>query len=265
MRLPEALVEFVGELRLLIDAVGNALLAAGAEVLVDVARPALDAHGVIADVAVHLGDFRVAPERDVRVRAHLGHLGRQNAGGAIQRRERLVELGHVAADGRLALDEVNFLARVGQGQRGVNAGNAAAHHQHVGMDGDLLDFQGSMPRHARDGGARQGLGLLGGLGAVGMHPGIMLADVDHVEEEGVQTSGLDRAPERMLVQQRGAGGHHHAVEPELLDVLLDHLLARVGAHVLVVARQGDAGELLDILGDLGAVHHRAMLCPQWQM
>ena len=43
LALAQALVELVGELRLLIDAVGDALLAAGAEVFVDVARLAFDA------------------------------------------------------------------------------------------------------------------------------------------------------------------------------------------------------------------------------
>ena len=111
-------------------------------------------------------------------------------------------------------------------------------------------------RHARDGGARQGLGLLGGLRAVGVHPRVVLADVDHVEEERVQSAGLGGAPEGVLVQQRRAGGNDDAVELELADVLLNQLLARVRAHVLVVARKDHARQFLDIFRDLGAVHHR---------
>ena len=141
LALAQALVELVGNFGSLIDAVGDALLAAGAEVLVDVARLALHRDRVVAHVAVHLGHLRVAPERDVRVRADRGHLGRQNAGRAVQRREGLVELGHVAADGRLALDEVDLLAGVGQRHGGVDAGDAAADHQHVGVDGHLLHFE----------------------------------------------------------------------------------------------------------------------------
>src|ERR1019366_9063450 len=52
--LAKALVEFVQELRLLINAVGDALLAAGAEVLIDVAGLPPDCHRKVADVAVHL-------------------------------------------------------------------------------------------------------------------------------------------------------------------------------------------------------------------
>ena len=66
---------------------------------------------------------------------HGGHLRRQDAGGAIERREGLVELGHVPADGRLAFHQVDVLAGVGQGQRGVDAGDAAAHHQHAELIG----------------------------------------------------------------------------------------------------------------------------------
>jgi hypothetical protein len=265
LALAEALVELVGELRLLIDAVGDAFLAAGAEVLVDVARLALDGDGEVADVAVHLGDFGVAPERDVLVRADLGHLRRQDAGGAVERGERLVELRHVAADGGLALDQEDLLAGVGQGHGGVDAGDAAADDQHVGMDRHSLDFERLVIGHAFDGGAREGLGLLGGFLAVGVHPRVVLADVDHVEEERIQPAGLRGGAESVLVQQRRTGGNDHAVELELADVLLDELLARVRAHVFVVPREGNAGSFSTYFATSGQSTIAAILWPQWQM
>ena len=261
LALAEALVEFVGELGLLVDAVGDALLAAGAEVLVDVPGLALDGDGVVADVAVHLHDLGIAPQRDVLVRADLGHLRGEDAGGAIQRREGLVELRHVPADGGLALDEVNLLAGVGQGQRGVDAGDAAADHEDVGMDGNFFHLQGLVVRHALDGGAGQGLGLGGGLRAVGVHPRVVLADVDHVEEERIQPAGRDRVAEGAFVEQGRAGGDDDPVQVELLDVLLDELLARIGAHVLVVAGQDHAGKLLDVFRDRRAVDHAGDVVP----
>ncbi len=90
-----------------------------------------------------------------------GHLGRQDAGGAVQRGEGLVELGHVAADGGLALHQVDVLAGVGQGERRVDAGDAAAHHQHVGMDGHASAFQRLVEGDPAHGGAHQVLGLFG--------------------------------------------------------------------------------------------------------
>jgi len=59
--LAKPLVELVGELGLLVDAGLDALLAAGAEVLADVAGAAPDAHLVVAHVAVHLLDVGVGP------------------------------------------------------------------------------------------------------------------------------------------------------------------------------------------------------------
>ena len=75
-----------------------------------------------------------------------------------------------------------------------------------------------------------------------VHPGDVLADVDHLEEEGVQARLRRRVAERVLVQERRAGRHDDPVELVLADVLLDQLLAGVGAHVLVVARDDDARE-----------------------
>ena len=132
-------------------------------------------------------DLGVGPERDVRVRADLGHLRRQDAGRAVEGGEGLVELGHVPADGGLALDQIDLLAGVGQGQGGVDAGDAAADDQHVGIDVDPLGLERLVMSHALNGGLRQRLGLLGGFLAVGVHPRVVLADVHHVEEERIQT------------------------------------------------------------------------------
>ncbi len=108
---------------------------------------------------------------------------------------------------------------------------------------------------ALDGSAGESLGLFGGFLAVGVHPGVVLADVHHVEEERIQPARLDSLPERVLVEQRRTGGDDYAVELEFPDVLLDQFLARVRAHVLVVPREGYTRELFDVLGDVRAIHH----------
>jgi hypothetical protein len=51
------------------------------------------------------------------------------------------------------------------------------------------------------------------------------------------------------VQARGAGGHDYARELVLLDIVLDLLLARGGAHVLVVVHVSHVHEGLCILLD----------------
>lgn len=53
------------------------------------------------------------------------HLGGEDAGGAVQRGEGLVDLGHFAADGGLLFNNVHLEARVGNVQRGLNARDAA--------------------------------------------------------------------------------------------------------------------------------------------
>ena len=58
--------------------------------------------------------------------AAVDHLGRQNARRAVKRRERLVDLRHLAADGRLLLDDIDLKAGVRDIERGLNARDAAA-------------------------------------------------------------------------------------------------------------------------------------------
>ena len=71
---------------------------------------------------------------DHRVLADRHHLRREDAGGAVERGEGLVEHRHVAADGGLALDEVDLLARIGDLERGLDAGDAAADDERGGVD-----------------------------------------------------------------------------------------------------------------------------------
>ncbi len=70
------------------------------------------------------------------------------------------------------------------------------------------------------------LGLGGGDDLIGGHPGDLLADRDHLEQVRVQAGALAGLAEGGLVQMGRAGGHHHAGQAQLLDVILDHLLAQ---------------------------------------
>ncbi len=74
--------------------------------------------------------------------AHGEHLGGEDAGGAVQGGEGLVELGHVPADGRLALHHINVVAAVGDFQSRLDAGDAPADHEDVGVDLDRDGLQG---------------------------------------------------------------------------------------------------------------------------
>ena len=88
--------------------------------------PHLD--GEVADEPRHLLDLARHHELDVRVLADLDHLRGEDAGGAVERGKGLVEHRHVAADGRLALDEEHGAARVGDVERRLDAGDTGSHH-----------------------------------------------------------------------------------------------------------------------------------------
>ncbi len=156
---------------------------------------------------------------------------------------------------RLALDEDDLFAGVGQGQGRLDAGDAAADDHRPRRNPHELPLQGLVSGDAADGAGQVGLGLHQRGGLVGGHPGDLLADVGHLHQEAVQAGVLGGAAEGGLVQVGRAGRHHDAVQPQLADVALDQLLAGIGAHVLVVPGQGDAGQTLGELGQGVDVDH----------
>ena len=179
-----------------------------------------------------------------------------------KRGEGLVELGHVAADRRLALDQVDVVAGVGQFEGGLQSGDAAADDQRRRIDLDLHRLQRPLVLHALGAGGDHRLGLLGAGRLVGVDPRDVLAEVRHVEAVGIQAGPFAGGAERLFVQVRRAGADDHAGQSVLLDVVLDHLLAQRRTHELVVFRDhhvldvlaGPAGDLLDIdrSGDIAA-------------
>lgn len=60
----------------------------------------------------------------------LHELGRQDAHRAVVRGECLVQAGHRAADGALALDQIDLEAGVGQVQRGLDPPDPSAEYEH---------------------------------------------------------------------------------------------------------------------------------------
>ena len=124
----------------------------------------------------------------------------------------------------------------------------------AGLDLGASRLQRPHPARAPDRRAHDGDGLGRGLRAILGHPRALLADVGHQHEEGIET-GLGAGPaEGGLVHARRARRHHHAVQPELGDVLLDLLLPGIRAHELVLARNHHAGFARHLLGQLFDVH-----------
>ena len=183
--------------------------------------------------------FGICQQGDVLVLARFGHLGRQNARRAVQCRERLVELGHVAADRRGAFDQVDVVAGVRQLQRGLQTGNAAADHERLRIDVDVGRLQRLLELDPLDSRRHQRFGLERGRLDIFVHPRTVFADVGHVQQVRIETRVGAGPPERLLMQVGAAGGHDDPCQPFLLDVLLDDLLTERGTHELVVARDGN--------------------------
>ena len=126
----KALVE---QVRRLYGADLGALAAGRALVQIHVARALsqfdLEVTG-LARNPLHLGQ---GVEVDVQVPPGFDQLGRYDAHGAVVGGKRLVELGHHAADGRLLLDHMHQIARVGHIQGRLNARDSSSDH-HYGTD-----------------------------------------------------------------------------------------------------------------------------------
>ena len=94
-------------------------------------RLGLDPGLEVADKAGDAVDLALYHQRDLGMLGHLDHLRRQDALRAIQGREGLGQLQHVAADGRLLLDQHDFETGIGKVEGGLDAGDTAADDQHA--------------------------------------------------------------------------------------------------------------------------------------
>ena len=129
-------------------------------------------------------------------------------------------------------------------------------HEDGRVDRDLLRLQRLVGDHPADGSPGEVLGLLSRGDVIRVHPRDVLADVHHLEVEGIQPALCHGVAEGVLVKEGRAGRHHDPVELVVPNVLLDQLLPGIGAHVLIIARDDDAVQRGDILRQ-GLHVHRA--------
>jgi len=167
----------------------------------------------------------------------LGHVR-----GGVAAADRRAELEDVAAEPRAALDEVHLVAHLAEGERGRHAGDAAADDEgrvgerHVDLE-QRLEQPGPGDRHAHE-----VLGFLGRLlRLVRVHPRRLVADVRHLEEEGVESRFAEGVLEDGLVCTRRTARDHDPVEALLLDGLADELQRVARARVHRVGGEGHAG------------------------
>jgi hypothetical protein len=76
-------------------------------------------------------NFRVRQDLDIRIPADLDQFGREYSDGAVIGRKGLVELGHMAANGRCLVDQVNLETCIGKIERGLNTADPSTHNHDV--------------------------------------------------------------------------------------------------------------------------------------
>ena len=101
----------------------GALAAARALVGVDEAGVVEDLGAEGAGLALEADELGVGDDLDVEVAPGLDQLRRQGAHRAVVGGEGLVELGHVAAEGRRLLDQVDLVAALGEVEGALDAGD----------------------------------------------------------------------------------------------------------------------------------------------
>ena len=83
----------------------------------------------ISDKAAHVLNLGIGIDVDFIILRAVDHFGRQDTRRTIERWEGLVDLGHLAADGWLLLDNVDLEACLGDIERRLDARDAAADDQ----------------------------------------------------------------------------------------------------------------------------------------
>ena len=186
--------------------------------------------------------------------AHFHHARGQDALRAVEGGESLREPCHLAADGGFTLHHHHFVTGIGNVQRRLDSRHAAANHhrtpRHRNADGlERVVLPHLFHRHADD---FRSLGR--SLAAVVMHPRTVLADIGHLHHVGIEAGFLGRLAEGLQVHVRRTRGNHYRVQFLCCDLLPDHRLAGIRAHIFVVHGAPHAGNLGHSGGNLRHVN-----------
>ncbi len=107
----------------------RALPTTGALIQINVAGLFAQADGEVAHIPVHADHFGIHQQLNVAVAAGLHQFGAEDAHGTVVGGESFVQLGHVSADGRFCLHQVDLEAGLCQVQGGLDPGDAPADDQ----------------------------------------------------------------------------------------------------------------------------------------
>jgi hypothetical protein len=124
----DILVEAIGILHRAILHAGGA---AGTLVFDDVARLFGQRDRKVACLSADTVDFGVGENFDVGMPADLDQFGREDSHGAVIGGIGLVKLGHMAANGRGLLDQINLITNFGKIKRGLNAADPSTDNHYI--------------------------------------------------------------------------------------------------------------------------------------
>src|SRR4030042_395305 len=123
------------------------------------------------------------------------------------------------ADTWLALHHIDLLTCICQAQGSLDPGNTATQHQCGLLHIHRAHVERSVMVHPADRCADHVFGFFGCQGRVVYHPGAVLTNVGHLEEEWTQPTFFTSPAKGRLMHQWCAGSHHYPVQTLLADIL----------------------------------------------
>ena len=118
-----------------------------------------------------------------------------------------------------------------------------------------------MESDAHDGRPDHVLGLFQGRIRFLDGPGYMFPDVGYLQKIRIDSGLLAGFTKCGLMHARRAGCDDDPVQAQLLDVLLDLILARFGTHEPVIPCNGDVREIFRVFGELFDLNLTGNVCP----
>ncbi len=159
----------------------------------------------------------------------------------------------MSANGGRTFDQVYLVSGFSDIQRGLDAGNARAHHQNIRVDFFDTGKEFVMVVDAADSRGHQMHGLARGFFGVGHNPGAVFADAGHLKQERVEPRTQACILKSFFMQSWRTGRHNDAVQSVFTDVFDDHVLAGIGTHEFVVPGHGHIVQLGSKFGHTGGI------------
>jgi hypothetical protein len=100
-------------------------------VLQDIPRLFRQSYLKVSSFAFYAVDFRIRQDLDIGIPADLDQFGCENSYRAVIRGKGLVKLGHVAANGRRTVHQIDLETRSRQIERGLNSADSPPDHHDV--------------------------------------------------------------------------------------------------------------------------------------